>query len=155
MTFLQYLSRLWAEPHVIGITLVWVLFMCFFTYTDLFAALLVSGDTFAPAFQNLQFRTIALCVNIGLVIMLLFDFTSKNERLHRSWIWIVIAGFAIAIMIYLHCRLVANQTHTQLVYPLNCDKLGIALFAVFLSVIFVMKSYTEFSNAIPVTQRQA
>lgn len=153
MMLMQYISRLKAEPRVIGTALTWVALMFFFTYTDLVVALCKSGDTFAPAFLGLQLKTITMFVNLGLIVMLLFDFTSKNNNISNVWVWTIIIGVFTAIAVYFHCIKVVNQTHKDFVFPLNCDWFGIVLFTIFLIMIFVLKTYTEFSNPIPVTQR--
>lgn len=128
--------------------------MCFFTYTELIVALFTSGDTFCPAFHTMQINMVAMLVNLGLVVMLLFDFTSKHEHIHRGWAWTVVGALMLALFIYFHCVITANKTHQGLVFPLSYDDFSIVMFGIFLVIVFVLKTYVEFDSVIKVTERK-
>lgn len=152
MTVGNYISRLSADSRSWKVALAWISFMFFFTYTDLVVALLVAGDTFKPAFQDMHIKSVSLFVNLGLVIMLLFDFSSKHATVHRNWMWTGIIGLILALVIFFHASLVANNTHSNLVFPLNCDILSIIVFCIFLLFIFILKTFVEFEDVSEVTQ---
>lgn len=152
MNIRQYGSRLCAEPRTFWIGLTWVLFMIFFTYTDIWVAMVSTDQTLAVEFRKLHIRSVSLLVNFGLVVMLCFDYTSKYKTLHRAFLWVVLAGMLLSLFIYLHCRSVTSGTHTTLCLPFNWENLSLILFVLLMTILFVLKTLVEFSPPLRVSE---
>ena len=97
MTIKQYISRLNADRKTTWIAFAWVCFMFFFTYTDLLVALVSDNLSLATEFQKLHIRSVPLFVNFGLIIMLLFDYSTKNKDVNRTLVWIIIGGLLLSL----------------------------------------------------------
>ena len=154
MTLKQYITRLWADKRSFWLALAWVAFICFFTYTELFTASISTDKNFSNQFHEMHVNIISMWVNIGLIVMLMFDYTAKNETLHRNLFWTATLSMLIPLSIYLHCNLVAGQKHMLYVAPLSWNNLSIFLFVIMLIVIFVIKTIVEFSDALPVGSKK-
>ncbi|ROT07336.1 hypothetical protein EEL33_07240 [Muribaculaceae bacterium Isolate-037 (Harlan)] len=148
----NYISRVKADPRSGKVALGWILFMIFFTYTDLVVALCSAGDTFKPAFQGMHIRMVSLLVNFGFVVMLLFDYSSKVQQLNRNYVWMSMFALFLALAMFLHCNVVENNEHSGYVFPLCWDAFSILLFVVFLGIVFVLKTFVEFSEVTEVTE---
>lgn len=146
------ISRIKADPYPILVALFWVCMMFLFTYTELVVALCKTGDTFTPTFRSLHIRSISLLVNFGLIIMLLYDYTTKRDHIHKMWLWTIVLGLFLVMSIYFHCQKVSSGKHTELIPPLNWDGFGLVLFIIFLIMIFILKSCVELSEPIKVTE---
>lgn len=145
----QYISRLKADSRTAWIAFSWICFMFFFTYTDLLVALVSNDIAFASKFQELHIRSISLFVNFGLIIMLLFDYSAKNKNIHRAIVWAIVAGLVLSLSIYIHCCKAAIKAHSELIFPLNLDNFSIGLFVFLMILVFILKTFVEFS--VPVT----
>lgn len=154
MTIKQYISRLKADPKTTWIAFSWVCFMIFFTYTDLLVAIVSKDMTFASEFQSLHIRSVSLFVNIGLIIMLLFDYSAKNTNFHKSIVWSIMAGLLLSLSIYIHCGKVVTNAHSSLYFPLCWDDFSILLFVILLALLFVIKTLVEFSAPILVSDER-
>lgn len=154
MTLKQYISRLQADSGTIFIALSWVLFMCFFTYTDLFMASISLNDSFSNAFHKMHVTSVSLLVNLGLVFMLLFDYTSKKSSVPKILVWFVVGGVITSILIFLHCLTVQSGENVNLIQPLSWHNFSIVLFVIFLMTVFILKTFSEFSSTVTVQDRQ-
>lgn len=148
MSIARYISRLKADPKACMMALTWVLFMCFFTYTDLLISLLSVNHDFAVEFRTWHMSRVSVCVNFGLVIMLLFDYSYKHQHIHRDMFWIVIAGLFLCLFIFLHCGAVNAKSHINYIFPLNWADLSIFIFVGLLGIVFILKSSIEFSTPV-------
>lgn len=151
MTIRQYISRLKADPTTTWIALSWVCFMIFFTYTDLLVACVSNDLTLATEFQRMHIRSVSLFVNFGLIIMLLFDYSTKNKDINRTLVWVIIGGLLLSLSIYVHCGKVAANTHSSLCFPLSWDNFSMLLFVFLMILLFVVKTFVEFSTPIAVS----
>jgi hypothetical protein len=132
--------RRWAwNWRSLFLAFVWVLFMFFFTYTTLFEELLKKNGNFPGLFYEEQSSFIALYVNIGLVIMLLFDNHAVNKKFRGAVYYIPIMGLVVAFFLMGHCYLVKSGEHVNYIFPLSTERLSYVIYAVFLLMLYVMK----------------
>lgn len=153
MTPKQYISRLKADPRTRWIAFSWVCFMMFFTFTDLVVASVYTDIEFQSVFRGLHIRGISLFVNFGLIIMLLFDYSVKYKTMSKEVVWTAILGLMLCISIYFHCRKVTANAHSALIYPLCLDYFSIILFVVFMILLFIIKTFVEFSAPVKVSEQ--
>lgn len=154
MTIKQYISRLNADRKSAWIAFSWVCFMCFFTYTDLLVALVSNNLSLTTEFQKLHIRSVSLFVNFGLIIMLLFDYSTKTRDINRTLVWIIIGGLLLSLSIYVHCGKVATNAHSLLCFPLNWDNFSILLFVVLMILLFIIKTFVEFSTPVIISDER-
>lgn len=154
MTVKQYISRLNADRRTTWIAFSWVCFMFFFTYTDLLVALVSDNMSLATEFQKLHIRSVSLFVNFGLIIMLLFDYSTKNKDVNRTLVWIIIGGLLLSLSIYVHCGKVATNAHLLLCFPLNWDNFSIVLFVILMALLFIIKTFVEFSTPVIISDER-
>lgn len=151
MTIKQYISRLNADRKTAWIAVSWVCFMFFFTYTDLLVALVTNNLSLVSEFQKLHIRSVSLFVNFGLIIMLLFDYSTKNKNVNTTLVWTIIGGLLLSLSIYIHCGKVSTNSHSLLCFPLNWDNFSILLFVILMILLFIIKTFVEFSSPITVS----
>lgn len=127
----------------------------FFTFTDLVMASVYTNIEFQSVFRELHIRGISLFVNFGLIIMLLFDYSVKykTKTMSKEVVWTAIFGLLLCISIYFHCRKVTANAHSALIYPLCLDYFSIILFAVFMILLFIIKTFVEFSAPVKVSEQ--
>lgn len=154
MTIKQYISRLNADRKTTWIAFSWVCFMFFFTYTDLLVALVSDNLSLATEFQKLHIRSVSLFVNFGLIIMLLFDYSTKNKDVNRTLVWIIIGGLLLSLSIYVHCGKVATKAHSLLCFPFNWDNFSILLFVILMALLFIIKTFVEFSTPVIISDER-
>lgn len=128
--------------RAIFLAFVWILFMFFFTYTPLFAELMKVDGHFSQVFYKGQSSYLALYVNIGLVLMLLFDNHAVNKRFEGAVYYIPIIGLVFALLLMGHCNLVLTHQHENYIYPLSEKHLSYLIYIAFLILLFMMKVRT-------------
>lgn len=154
MAIKQYISRLNADRKTTWIAFSWVCFMFFFTYTDLLVAFVSDNLSLATEFQKLHIRSVSLFVNFGLIIMLLFDYSTKNKDVNRTLVWIIIGGLLLSLSIYVHCGKVSTNAHSLLCFPLNCDNFSMLLFVILMVLLFIIKTFVEFSTPVIISDER-
>lgn len=126
--------------------LLWVAFILFFTFTDLVVAAALDGVSFNDLFYASQTASIALIVNLGLVVMLVVDLQISTPR-HpsRKLLYCVMFAMLLAVLIYLHVK--ANLAHSlDRFIPLISDPtLSITMFGVYILTI----TYIKYSTLLP------
>lgn len=140
MKFKDNLSYLFSIRTSLFLALAWVLFMMFFTYTALVVELLKIDGNFVGLFYGEQSRYIALFVNIGLVVMLLFDnHVSLGKKLHGAFYYVPIIGIILSILLMTHCRLVVAEAHKIFVKPISREELSFVIYGFLMLVIYLLK----------------
>lgn len=147
----QYLKRIhkWLSSRVsfikanrkaIILALVWTAFLLFFTYTTLLVEAVKVNGSFYELFYKSQSQFVAMFVNIGIIIMLLFDNHAANKEFHGLEYYIPIIAIAICIMILAHCDTYINNGLDEYIIPISYEKLSFILFCCFLIIIFCLKA---------------
>lgn len=135
--FISLMKRLMLRRKPLLQAFVWVLFMCFFTYTTLFVELLKVDGDFPRLFYDEQSTFLALYVNVGLIVMLMFDNHVANKIFRGNYMPFM--GLLVVLLLLGHCNLVKSGEYLKYVSPLSEKWLSYAIYVAFLFILYVMK----------------
>lgn len=133
------LSYILSNFRVLSIAFLWILFLLFFTYTPLFLELAKRQGNFISLFYQEQSQYITLIVNMGIVLMFLFDNTYNHKRLEGVVYYIPIIAVVLSVFIQVHCSLNIDNNLSQLKKPLSIDYLSMILYGFFCVLMFILK----------------
>lgn len=139
--FVFYKTYLTANWKTLFLGLVWVGFIILFTYTSLLVELTKIEGDFLNLFYNEQSKYISLFVNIGIVIMLMFDNLSSGKYNNES-AYVSIFAIVLCIIVMAHCDLNINNKLQNFKVPLSCKKLSIGIHILFLLLVYRLKVKT-------------
>jgi len=130
----QYRNRDYTEKLLSYIRAgAWVLLILFFAYVSLFLGLLQETSVFFGKYVEAQSSLIALIVNFGIVVLLVFDntndvFQSKSNRY-------ACASFGLTIFIYGHAKNYAQGNSQELLIWLNTEYMAYLLVTVYFMIV--------------------
>ncbi len=140
--FLKIVSFFSSNQKPIVLALVWLLFILFFTYTILIVeAVKVSGN-FYKLFYTSQSEYIALFVNAGIIIMLLFDNHAVNKELQGFRYYIPYLGLILCIALMAHCRSNVDNQLREYKYPISYEKLSFIIYCCFIGIVYILKCHS-------------
>lgn len=123
----------------VGMAIVWTLFMSFFTYTECWVALVSANVSFFEVFGNSQSIIISLIVNFGLVLMLVFDYTTSANT-SKKWMFSLFGvAMMMTVMVYAHSFIMVQQRLDEFLMPISKPYFGFALHLIFLLLLCSMK----------------
>lgn len=129
-----------ANRKPIILSFVWISFLLFFTYTTLLVEAIKIDGNFYSFFYNDQSQYVALFVNIGIIIMLLFDNHAANKEFHGVEYYIPIIAITLCIVLMAHCDCNINNELHKFITPLSYEKLSIILYCCFIIMIYYLKA---------------
>ena len=132
-----WLEFLAANRDSLFLAFVWVLFMVFFTYTTLVVELVRTEGDFCELFYQEQSRYIALFVNVGIVIMLLFDNHVANQRFQGYSYYVPIVALVFCLIIMAHCEANIHDNIQEYVKPISLEYLSIVAYGCFLFLVYM------------------
>lgn len=135
--------------HAIFLACMWVIFMVFFTYTDLVYELFLDNGDFCNLFYKTQCEYVSLFVNVGIVIMLLFDNHVSNDKLHGVAYYLPIVAIVLCLFINAHCSLHIENELTKFVKPISWECLSIITHIIFLGLVFILKARSLWKYVTP------
>ena len=135
-------SYLKANFSSLVLAFVWVLFMVFFTYTTLVFELMQADGDFCELFYQEQSRYLALFVNAGIVVMLLFDNHVAKQRFHGYSYYIPIVALILCLVIMAHCDVNIHKELQNYWGPISHEYFSIVMYGCFLFLVYVMKVRT-------------
>lgn len=133
-------SFIYSNRKPLILAFVWTAFILFFTYTTLLVEAVKVNGSFYESFYNSQSQFVAMFVNIGIIIMLLFDNHAVNKEFHGIGYYIPIVAIAICIMILAHCDTYVNKSLDEYIIPISYEKLSVVLFCCFITIIYCLKA---------------
>ncbi|MCM1522742.1 MAG: hypothetical protein NC039_08850 [Muribaculaceae bacterium] len=141
-------NYIYANANAIFLAFVWTCFLVFFTYTTLLVeAVKVEGD-FYGLFYKSQSEYVALFVNIGIIVMLLFDNHAANKRFEGVAYYIPIVAIALCVFIMAHSSMSINNELAFYRWPICEKELSFRIYLVFTFIIFSLK-VRALSDTIP------
>ncbi|MDE6043395.1 MAG: hypothetical protein K2G07_07640 [Muribaculaceae bacterium] len=135
-------SFIYSNRKPLILAFVWTAFILFFTYTALLVEAVKVNGSFYDSFYKSQSQFVAMFVNIGIIIMLLFDNHAVNKEFHGIGYYIPIVAIAICIMILAHCDTNNNKCLDDYITPISYEKLSVVLFCFFIIIIYCLKART-------------
>jgi len=131
-----------SKSRLYLLALLWVLFLVIFTYTPiLLSAALIDGSFSQTYFSN-QSHFIAFLVNIGLVLMLFFDFHVSRKTAHNFFIWLMLLGILFSAIIYGHSRIAITNQLEKFVFPFGWQGVSFVFHSLFLVILVFLKERT-------------
>lgn len=130
------------------LSLFWVLFIMFFTYTTLWVELCRVNGNFFDSFYDSQRSYIALFVNAGIIIMLLFDNYAARKEFQGLETFIPIVTLFLCVFIMAHCDYNKTEKLPNLIYPLSHKKLSIIVYCLFIVMIYYLKVRSLWEDSI-------
>lgn len=128
--------------RIILLSLAWLLLMVFFTYTILIVNALDINVNFLDSYCKNQHSAISMLVNIGLLVMTMFDcISSKVQSSYKMFIW-VMTGVAVSICIYGWSEAYLMGSYQHYTFPINWKYLPYCLHCLFFVVLFCLKYYS-------------
>lgn len=126
------------KHYVLSIT--WLVLIMLFTYTPLVHhALKISDIPFVDEYCNNQQCGISLLVNLGLLMMVVFDYIGAGKHSATKLLLLVFWGVFVVFGIYLHAGLYIAKELCQYVYPISENNLSMFLHILFFSILLYIK----------------
>lgn len=120
-------------------SLSWVLLLCFFTYTALIVSFFVKAGSFSGVYFSNQSQVVSMIVNVGLLVMVVFDYMSSDDQLPINNVMILLVGILFAMCIYGHSYLFSNHLETKYIAPISWNGLSFVSHVMFLLVLCYLK----------------
>ena len=121
------------------LSVLWLLLMILFTYTPLVAAGLKVNEVFADAYCNNQCAWIAMLVNFGLLLMVVFDYWGTGKQPTWNLYISSIVGLAIAALICGHTGLYVQDELSDFKFPINDYRCAYVLHLIFFAILLYIK----------------
>lgn len=135
-------SYLLVNRKALLLGLMWMGFIVFFSYTSLLVELTKANGDFLNLFYNEQSKYIALFVNVGIVIMLLFDNWGAEHRHNSYAFYISIFAIVLCLIIMAHCDLNISNRLQNYKKPISCECLSVIIHGLFLLLVYILKVNT-------------
>lgn len=127
------------------LSLAWLLLMVFFTYTILIISAFDKDINFLNAYCTNQNSAISLLVNVGLILMLMFDCISNRIKASYNLFGLFLSATIVAICIFCWSGAYLDNSYSHYFFPINWIYLAYLLHIIFLILIFSLK-YISLSN---------
>lgn len=122
--------------------LIWVGLIAFFTYTPLLVEVTKVDGDFQNLFYYEQSKYISLFVNVGIVIMLIFDNVSAGKQHYGPSLHLSIFAIVLCLMTMAHCDLNINNELQNFIKPISCKELALYTHGLFLFLVYLLKVST-------------
>lgn len=122
-------------------SLFWVVLMVFFTYTPILISFLMVGDSVDAVYFENQSRRISLFINIGLIVMVFFDYFNSNGQVHlkSEFVVLMLIGILLSIAIFFHSDVVYKNKLDRFVSPISWQGLSYLFHLLFLIILWILK----------------
>lgn len=117
----------------------WVMLLSLFTYTELFHSLLRTDEKFVDAYLECQTHLVSLVVNIGLLVMLVFDYMSAGMEFSNRKVVGVMSAILFPVLIYAMATLQKSEDIVHYVGFMKSPCLLYVLHMVFLWILTWLK----------------
>lgn len=121
------------------IAISWVMLLSLFTYTDLFCSMFKVESSFFLDYKSSQMHGISFMVNIGLLIMLVFDFIGAGKHFSNFKVICMLVAVLLAFLIFTF----ANLHHTGEIINykevLRCTSLVYVFHTVYILILVWLK----------------
>lgn len=129
---MSFINKIHQYPKNAKNAAAWVLFMTFFTYPKLYEAFVSSGVSLVDSFVCQQGGFLSMFVNLGLVIMLAFDYSNVVKPIDFRDFITPFGLIMLVLGIMWHTSL-DPCGYANFIIPLSCKG-----FSYFLHLIFVI-----------------
>lgn len=113
-----------------------------FTYTPIILSAIIKDISFWDVYAGAQSRFVAFLVNVGLVLMVFFDFHVSRKTAHNYFIWSMLIGILFSMIIYGHCRLTETEILDKFIFPFDWKGLSLIFHVLFLFILVFLKERT-------------
>ena len=118
----------------------WLILIVLFTYTSLVHhALKISDTPFLDEYCKNQQCGISLLVNLGLLLMVVFDYIGAGKRSTIKLLLLVLCAVFVVFGIYLHAGSYVAQELSQYIYPISKTNLSLFMHAFFFCILLYIK----------------
>ena len=138
-----------ANREAFTVAFIWVMLLCFFTYTPLIVELLKAEGDFPTEFYSSQSQWIALAVNIGIILMLLFDNHVQKKRLDGLYYYTPLIAIVLCIAIKAHCDAKIENSIKDYIAPIAYESFSIWVFFVFI----IATTFLKANSLIPQSKK--
>ena len=117
----------------------WVMLLSLFTYTELFHSLLRTDEKFADVYQECQAHLLSLVVNIGLLVMLVFDYMSAGREFSNRKVIAIMSAILFPVLLYAMATLQKSEDIVHYVDFMKSPNLLYVLHLIFLWILTWLK----------------
>lgn len=118
----------------------WLILIVLFTYTPLVHHVLKISDVpFVDEYCNNQQCGISLLVNLGLLLMVVFDYIGAGKHSTTKLLLLVLCAVFVVFGIYLHTGAFVAEELSQYICPISNDNFSLFLHVFFLFILFYIK----------------
>ena len=122
------------------LSITWLVLIVLFTYTPLVHhALKISDIPFVDEYCNNQQCGISLLVNLGLLLMVVFDYIGAGKHSTTKLLLLVLCGVFVVFGIYLHAGSYVAKELCQYVYPISENNLSMFLHILLFGILLYIK----------------
>lgn len=122
------------------LSIAWLILIVLFTYTPLVHhALKISEVPFVEEYCNNQQCGISLLVNLGLLLMVVFDYIGAGKHSTTKLLLLVLCAVFVAFGIYLHTGSYVAKELSHYVYPISENNLSMFLHVFFFGILLYIK----------------
>lgn len=151
---IEYFFR--KSRHYFG-AFTWLVLITLFTYTPLVESALKANDAlFVNEYCNNQQCGIALLVNLGLLVMVIFDYIGAKKKPTTGLLVLVLLAVFLLFCVFLHASAYVADHLQQYIYPISETYLSIFLHLCFFAILLYFKvlSMEEVENTDIITQEE-
>lgn len=136
----ELFNNLMEKKRYYLMSLAWVLLICSFTYTALIVSFFVKSNVFSDAYFNNQHQVISMVVNIGLLVMVVFDYMSSANQLSNKKVILLLVGIVFAMIVYGHSKIFYEKCNSDYITPISWNGLSYTFHILFLLILFYLKA---------------
>lgn len=102
-----------------GLSLVWLLFILFFTYSGQLIQMTHNDADWDKIYFGTQSRLMAVLVNLGLILMLVIDYMHTKKKNYGFLVITACASFFVIFGLYGHAKLYLSDRASEFWEPLT------------------------------------
>ncbi|WP_294631077.1 hypothetical protein [uncultured Bacteroides sp.] len=122
------------------LSITWLVLIVLFTYTPLVHhALKISDVLFVDEYCKNQQCGLSLLVNLGLLLMVVFDYIGAGKHTTTKLLVLVLCAVFVLLGIYLHTGIYVAKELSQYVYPISENNLSMILHIFFFCILLHIK----------------
>ena len=121
------------------ISISWVILLSLFTYTDVFCSMFKVDSSFFIDYKSSQMHGISFMVNIGLLIMLVFDFIGAGKHFSNVKVVCVLVAVLLAFLIFTFTNLHHSGEIINYIEVLRCTSLVYVFHTLYIIILVWLK----------------
>ena len=121
------------------ISVSWVMLLSLFTYTDVFCSMFKVESSFFLDYKSSQMHGISFMVNVGLLIMLVFDFIGAGKHFSNVKVVFILVAVLLAFLIFTFAKLHHTGEIINYIEMIRCTSLVYVFHTLYILILVWLK----------------